>query len=69
MGVTTKIHAVLQRGGWIHPSKGWCQTVPNEGNPRLILRLDPLIRTGLEAQAISKGASLNDLIILVDIID
>jgi hypothetical protein len=30
------------------PLEGWCQTVPNEGIPRLILRLNPLIRTGLE---------------------
>jgi hypothetical protein len=32
------------------PFKGWCQTVPNEGNPRLNLRLDPLIRSGLQAR-------------------
>ena len=35
--------------------------MPNKGNPRLILRLDPLIRTGLQARAISKGLSLNEL--------
>ncbi len=35
--------------------------MPNEGNPRLILRLDPLIRTGLEARAMSRGVSLNEL--------
>lgn len=40
---------------------GWCQTVPSEGNRRLVLRLDPLIRTGLEARAMSRGVSLNDL--------
>lgn len=43
------------------PLDGWCQTVPSEGNPRLILRLDPLIRSGLQAQAMSKGVSLNEL--------
>jgi hypothetical protein len=45
----------------VTPERGWCQTVPTEGNPRLILRLDPLIRSGLEAQAMSNGVSLNEL--------
>lgn len=27
------------------PFEGWSQTVPNERNARLILRLDPLIRS------------------------
>jgi hypothetical protein len=31
------------------PVEGWCQTVPNEGNPRLISRPDPLIRSSLHA--------------------
>jgi len=35
--------------------------VPNEGNPRLILRLYPLIRSGLQARAMSEGVSLNEL--------
>jgi len=35
--------------------------VPNQGNPRLILRLDPLIRSGLEARAMSRGVTLNEL--------
>ena len=37
------------------PLEGWCQTVPSEGNPRLILRLGPLIRSGLQAQAMSRA--------------
>ena len=43
------------------PIRGWCQTVPSEGNPRLILRLDSLIRSGLQARAMSEGVSLNEL--------
>jgi hypothetical protein len=39
------------------PLKGWCQTVPNEGNVRLILRLDPLLGRGLQAQAMSLSAA------------
>ncbi len=35
--------------------------MPNEGNPRLILRLDPLIRSDLQARAMSRGVSLNEL--------
>jgi len=35
--------------------------VPSEGNPRLVLRLDPLIRSGLEARAMSRGVSLSEL--------
>jgi|GEM_PF-3502164 hypothetical protein len=38
------------------PIEGWCQTVPNEGNPRLILRLDPPIRSDLQTRAMSKSA-------------
>jgi hypothetical protein len=37
------------------PIKGWCQTVPSEGNSRLILRLDLLIRSGLQARAMWRG--------------
>ena len=33
----------------------------SEGNPRLTLRLDPLIRSGLEARAMSRGVSLSEL--------
>ena len=35
--------------------------MPNEGNARLTLRLDPLIRSGLEARAMSRGVSLSEL--------
>ncbi len=35
--------------------------MPSEGNPRLVLRLDPLIRSGLQARAMSRGVSLNEL--------
>ena len=35
--------------------------MPSEGNPRLVLRLDPLIRSGLQAKAMSVGVSLNEL--------
>ena len=35
--------------------------MPNEGNPRLILRLDPFMRSGLQVRAMSKGVSLNEL--------
>jgi len=35
--------------------------VPNEGNQRLTLRLDPLIRAGLQARAMSRGVSLSEL--------
>ena len=35
--------------------------MPSEGNPRLVLRLDPLIRSGLEARAMSRGVSLSEL--------
>ncbi len=35
--------------------------MPNQGNARLSLRLDPLIRTGLQARAMSRGVSLNEL--------
>lgn len=35
--------------------------MPSEGNRRLILRLDRLIRGGLEARAMSRGVSLNEL--------
>ena len=35
--------------------------MPSDGNPRLVLRLDPLIRSGLQAKAMSVGVSLNEL--------
>ena len=35
--------------------------MPSEGNPRLVLRLDPLILSGLQAKAMSVGVSLNEL--------
>jgi hypothetical protein len=35
--------------------------VPNEGNPRLILRLDPPIRSVLQARAMSRGVFLTEL--------
>ena len=35
--------------------------MPSEGNPRVVLRLDPLIRSGLQAKAMSVGVSLNEL--------
>jgi hypothetical protein len=35
--------------------------VTSEGNPRLTLRLDPLIRAGLEARALSRGVTLTEL--------
>ncbi len=35
--------------------------MPSEGNPRLTLRLDPLIRSGLQARAMSRGVSLTEL--------
>jgi hypothetical protein len=59
VGVTGKMLLHLSRV--VTPFKAWCQTVPNEGNPRLILRLDPLIRTDLEARAMPRGVSLNEL--------
>jgi len=31
----------------VTPFEGWSQTVPNEGNARLILRLDRPVRRGL----------------------
>ena len=43
------------------PIEGWCQTVPSGGNARLILRLDPPIRSGLQAPAMSKGGSVSEL--------
>jgi len=39
------------------PVEGWCQTVPNEGNHRLVLRLNPPIRISLEARAMSRDKS------------
>jgi hypothetical protein len=41
--------------------RGWRQTVPNEANPRHILRLDPLIRSGLQARPCRRRVSLNEL--------
>ena len=35
--------------------------MPTEGKLRLILRLDPLIRSDLQARAMSRGFSLNEL--------
>jgi hypothetical protein len=35
--------------------------VPGRGNPELHLRLDPLLYSGLHAQALSRGVSVNEL--------
>ena len=35
--------------------------MPSKGNPRLVLHLDPLILSGLQAKAMSVGVSLNEL--------
>jgi len=44
--------------GGVSTHLGWCQTVANEGNARLILRLDPLIRSVLQIQVLSASMNL-----------
>ena len=50
--------------GWLHPRRGGA-TLTSEGNPRLHLRLDPLLFAGLRARAIARNVTLNELVRLI----
>lgn len=47
--------------GWLHPIRGGA-ILTSEGNPRLHLRLDPLLFAGLRARAIASNVTLNELV-------
>jgi hypothetical protein len=57
----------LPRG---NQSSWTCRELPGEGNPHLVVRLEPVLKAGLEAYALAKGLSLSQLVrrVLMDFV-